>query len=400
MQPEFVQIFIYLALAYTVDGFLMSASRRLRLPDFLAHILTGVMLGGIALLYTKFFGDKPPGFLNNEFVAYLSYFGLILFLMQLGFSFDPKFSRLDNDRRAPQVAVFILLNVFILGLIGYFGLTGGSIKGTIFIIIAFLSINIGAMLTSNFPINPVLKRPMTNLIQTAVIVDLFAILAFSFMEQLRFWGEFNGGSVRNLIFYGFILLLFLLPVVIPEWTTRLYRGTEKVIGQFTTVFKIGLFFVFLFAGFRLGFSILLMGIWGGMVFRNFAGENRFDVAERTFALSSFLYVLPFVQIGQMLIVDWQENVLFWQNLAYILMGLMLVSMIFGLIFLKAQRFAKLLAMGVFARGELSLIILWLGNRVEYIDDKLFIVAVVAVVASSLIGKLMFLRPLKVQAAKS
>ncbi len=398
MQAEFTQIFIYLALAYTIDGFFMSASRRMRLPDFMAHILTGVVLGGIALLYSKFFGDGTPSFVVNKFVAFLSYFGLILFLMQLGFSFDPKFSRIDNDRRAPQVVVFILLNIIFLGLIGYFGLTGGGFKGTILLIIAFLSINIGALLTSNFPIDPELKRPVTNLIQTAVIIDLFAILVFSIMEQFRFWGEFNDGSVRNMIAYGFILLMFLLLVFIPERLTLLFGWTERLIGQFTTVFKIGLFFIFLFAGLKLGVSILLLGIWGGMVFRNFAGENRFDVAERTFALSSFLYILPFVQIGQMLILHWEEYVLFWQHLAYILMGLILVSMIFGLIFLKAQRYAKLLAMAVFARGELSLIILWLGNRVDYIDDKLFIVAVVAVLASGLIGKVLFLKPFKSQAA--
>ncbi|MGH1366037.1 MAG: cation:proton antiporter [Calditrichia bacterium] len=397
MEAKFIQIFAYLAMTYTLDGFLMSASRRLRLPDFIAHILTGVVLGGVVLIYSHLFGYKTvPDFVDNQFVAFLSYFGMILFLMQMGFSFDLKFFRVNRERIVPQVIIFLLLNVLVMGTVGYFGLTHQSFQATALLIIAFLSINIGALLTSNFPLNPTLKRPITNLIQTAVVVDLIAILFFTGMDLVRYWSDYDGTNLVNVAVYTFILILFLLPLLIPEKMTKLYNATERWIGEFTTVFKIGVFFVFLFACLKLGVSVLLVGIWGGMVFRNLAGENRFDVAEQTFALSSFLYVLPFVQIGQLLILLWKDYVFFWSSLAYILIGLILVSTIFGLIFLKKQRYAKLLAMGVFARGELTLLILWLGFRVNYIGKELFIVSVIAVILSSLIGKAMFLRPFEAQ----
>ncbi len=393
VNQELIQLFLFLAGVYFINGILISFVRYLKLADFIAHLLTGVAFGSILIGWSELFGSGVvQSFQDNSLISLLSYVGLLVFLTQLGYNFDIKLFQLADKISLLHAFALIVLIGLGIGSVSYFGLGSKEIWLTIFLIIAFMSINVGNALSGNFPVAPRLKKPFTNLIRIGVILDITAVLLFTVFILVFRYQDYSITNFRIEILYWAILLLFILPVIFPRATNKLFSLLEKVMKDFALLLKLGIFFLFFYISFQVGISYLLVGVWAGMLLRSLAGSTEFTVKQKFFPIATFFYIFPFVEIGQNLVYKWQYLFTFWPLLNYILIALAIISFTFGLTVVRKKDFPLLLAFGVFPRGELCLLILWLSQKFDLLSPSIFIPAVIAVIVSTILGRLLFIRP--------
>lgn len=458
MNVIFSQIFLYLAGVYCLNSGLIYLARRLKISDFIAHILTGVLFAAAVSGWAALFGPQNAqpyqtgyritdhtldnlraegvsettlanlaGIKNrvyvgegvfldtltarvgeaealrhktqifrlavvsdktfNTFILFLTQLGLLLFLVQIGFNFDPKFFQAGGDTALKQAFLLMALIVLVLGGTGYFLLFAQNAWLTLFWVIAFLSIHIGAVLSARFPITLSLKKPLKDLVQLAVILDIVTLMLFALVSLYLQFRGYNPSGLKGDLPRWVALAFFILPALLPRKTEQFFGFFQKLLGEYTILLKVGFFFLFLYFGFHSGLSVLILGIWAGLLFKSFAGAVHFEVQQKFFSNVSFLYIFPFVEIGRSLISPREYSLDFWYAFGVILAALASVSLVIALISLRKREYPLALSLGAFPRGELSVLILWLFKESYLIPFSLFIASVVVVMVSSLLGSL-------------
>ncbi len=394
MENVFIELFLYLACVYFINGLLINLFRYLKIADFIANVMTGVIFGGILIAWGQLVG--PEGverLVGNKFINFVSYVGLMLFMMQLGFNFEPRFFNFRSNSVMVQAIIFVALNSAFLGAVCYYLLGIQETLPMLTLVIAFLTINIGSILSSNFPIDPTLKRPFTNLIQLAVILDVIAILLFS---GIFFWLKVRGyepADIQQDLINVAILAIFLIPILSQNTFQKIFSFLERWSQNYTVLLKLGTFFLFLYAGFQMGLSVLVLGLWAGQIFKSLSGPARSDIRHKFFPVATFVYILPFVEIGMTLVLNWEYAGNFIYHFHVVLLTLVVITVVFSLLGIALKNFTFAIAMGAFPRGELTVLILWLAEQIELIPKSMFVLSVSVVLVTSLLGRLLFLRPL-------
>lgn len=471
MDSVFGQVFLYLAGIYLINGFLISLFRRLKLPDFTAHVLTGVVFAIVITGWGNLFGpnivkgyenkfaitdqsiaylqtDSLPDSLVNQLsglkgrvfagedafvdtllvkigpeqissykskilqythydteffkllLLFLTQIGLLLFLIQLGFNFDHKFFKLNDSGFFSRAMLILALDILLLGGVAYFLLFNKNFLISIFITIAFLSINLGAVLSVNFPITLSMKKPLKNLVQIAVALDILAIIFFTILTYYLRYKQHGISLLKSNLVYFLIITFFILPVIMPSKTEQFFQFLQKLGKTFIILFKSALFFLFLYLGYRAGISILFLGIWAGLLLRIFAASHQMEVNQRFLSIASFLYVIPFAEVGRSLAAAHAYSGNFGSRLLIILLSLAIISLLAALTGLRKKAFPLILSLGTFPRGEIALLILWLLKNTYLLPASVFAVSAIAVLITSLLGSLLtriiFTRPFRFQ----
>ena len=402
MEQQFIQIFFYLAATYLIDGVLISLFRRIKLADFIAHILTGVILGFSLTMLGSVFGDGSIELiLKNEFIRFIAYVGLLLFVMHLGFNFDMKFFKMNSEKHVfLYTSILVLISMVLLGGLGYLGLFEKNIIPSFLFFIAFLGINIGSVLFRNFPVPPGLKKPFTLLLRIAITLDLLVIILFSCFQLYAHYANSGLTNFKIELLSWLILAIFALLSFLPAKIEQISRWMYHITGEFAMLLKLGIFFLFIYAGLKVGISILLLGIWAGLLFRSLAGSTQFEAQQKFFPIASYLYILPFVEVGRFLVMEWQSTATFWPHLSYILLTLVVISLLYSLIMVFQEQHALIFGLGVFPRGELTILVLWLLKELSFsqvvFPKSVIIISIIAVIITSLLGtllgKILFIHP--------
>lgn len=397
MNLLFVKLFLYLASVYTLSGIFISIGRRLKAPDFVANILAGLVIG---LALTSLSMMFSPDFLNvfsdpqtAAYVHFLVYTGVLIFFVQIGFNIDLRFLKPDPMGLMTLAGVLAGILVLVLGFSGYFLIFDGGLKPTLALVISLMSINLGAVLASNFPMPANYKKPFTDLVHISIILDLLVIIIFSAVNFFWYYQDYSFQDFDADFIYWLILIVFIVMAAVPRKSLSFFKMFPEWMGEHLFFLKMGIFFLFLFAGFRVGISILLMGLWAGWLLRIFAGKSQEMVREKVFSSTSFLYILPFVEIGRSLMTTAGAAEIPWSSTVVILISLGAVSLLIAVALLNKKEYPLVALLGTFPRGDISLLILWMFWQAEILKFPFFVAAVVAVVLSSLIagfgGQLVF-----------
>ncbi|RMF61159.1 MAG: hypothetical protein D6748_02325 [Calditrichaeota bacterium] len=392
MNNQFVQLFFYLAGLYIIDGVVISYTRRLKISDFVGHILTGVIFG-ILLKHSSTLLNREifTSLSQNNFIFYLAQLGILVFFMQLGFNFSPKMFTTGNKKKLLlYTSLLVLISTLVLGIVGYGYLFHKEGRSTFYFVIAFLGINIGALLSRNFPVPTGFKRTFTTIVQMALLVDLLVIFIFSFVQWYHTYLPMNPHdwlieTLSWLLLTGFFALLF-FPKALDISSRFLYQW----LGEFAMLLKLGVFFLFIYAGLKVGLSIMLIGLWSGFLFRYLAASTQFEAQQKFFPIASYLYLIPFVEIGRFLVYQWDASPFFWQQLIFTLLGVAGIAIFYSMVMSAFKEKAMIFGLGVLPRGELSVLILWLlltptitGTMV--LPTSMIVVGILAVMITSLIG---------------
>jgi len=352
--PIFLDITIITGLA----AFLAIIFRILRQPAILAYILTGVILGPLAI-----------GRINNpEVVRSLSEIGLTLLLFMVGLEL-----KLSELKAVGKVAfVTGIGQIVFTSIIGFF----------ISLILGFdviVSVYIGIALTFSSTIIIVKllsdKRDLKSLygkisVGFLLVQDFVAILALIFLSG------FNTGSISIdpgefvlVIIKGILLfagVIYLSKAILPKIVENIPHSSETLLlFSLAWAFAISL----LVSSPLVGFSIEIGGFLAGLALAN--SVESFQIVARVKSLRDFFIILFFVSLGTGLVLANFSQILIPAIIfsAFILIGNPLIVMIIiGALGYK-KRIGFLAGLTVAQISEFSLILIFLGNKLGHLSDE-------------------------------
>ncbi len=323
-----------------------------------------------------------PGFLLLQFLSTL---GLLLFFMHLGANFDRRFLQLiRNPHFLIQAAIVVVPLAGGLGLGGYFLLFDHTPLPLLLWGVPCLSVNIGALLAVCFPVRPVLKESVSRLILLAVVLDALAIAGYAWALLLENYRP-APGRIWTDAPYWLLLCAFAAMMIWQNPVERARRWLHRRNAEFTILLRFALILIFIYAGLRIDFPLLLLGLGAGILFQTLFGEADHALRQRFFAGAAFLYVLPFAAAGHALFSRLMFDPQIWIAAGLMLMLFALIAAVVGLAWIWQNENPWVMALGSFPRGEIALLILWMFKQQHLISTSVFLSTALAIVFSTLLG---------------
>ena len=410
------QVFLYLACVFLLNSLAIYIFRRLKLSDFIAHILTGVIFSAGLMIFSQYihpdtaisfdvqyqleqetlnslsragadsskianlenftragavnetaFVDSLSAILGQEMVAeqywailnesrnespvaiiiaFLGIIGATLFLIHLGFNFDPRFLTAGNNMSLfVQVVLISIISLVIVGSACYFFVFDQQLAPSLLLTGAFLSLSIGAVLTSRLPMKSDYKVPFSILVKSAAVLDVLSIIIFSIVVVFFQYQQNSWQRLDDDIFYWVALIVMTLLVLLSQFTNAFFELFQKWIGSYVSIIKIGMLFLFLYIGFHINLPFLMLGIWAGLLMKFLFSTPQQEQQKYFFAAAQFLYILPFVEIGRILFQAEIFNQASGYNISVIILALICTSLLIGLLNIRNKNFPLMMAIG-------------------------------------------------------
>lgn len=366
-------IFLDITIIVGIASILSIIFKILKQPAILAYILTGVILGPLAVLQIS----------NLEVVRSLSGIGITLLLFMVGL--ELKISELKTIGKVAFITG--IGQIFFTSIIGFCIslLLGFNIIPSIYISLAltFSSTIIIVKLLSD-------KRDLKSLygkitVGFLLVQDFVAILALILLSG------FNTGSVTinpldfvSVVIKGFLLfsaVIYLSKNILPKVIERIPHSPETLF-----LFSLAWAFVIslLVSSPLIGFSIEIGGFLAGLALAN--SKESFQIVARVKPLRDFFITIFFVSLGTGLVFDNFFQIIIPAVIfsSFILIGNPLIVMILiGALGYK-KRIGFLAGLTVAQISEFSIILIFLGNKLGHLSDEVVsLVTLVGVITFTL-----------------
>jgi Kef-type K+ transport system membrane component KefB len=353
------KIFLDVTIVICIAAALSFVFKFLKQPLILAYILTGILIGPLALVDVA----------HEEMLHVMAQFGITLLLFMVGL--DLKISDLKSVGKVSLITgtgqiIFTSLIGFLISL-GF----GFSIITSFYISIAltFSSTIIIVKLLSD-------KRDLHSLygkisVGFLLVQDFFAILLLIFLsgftsvngESLSVW-SFILTLIKGGILFG--IVIFLSKNILPKIVDSIARSSEGL-------FLFSLAWAFGLASFvsspLIGFSVEIGGFLAGLSLAN-STEN-FQISSKIRPLRDFFITIFFVILGMNLAFGHIGAVLITSILLslFVLIGNpVIVMIILGLMGYR-KRTSFLAGLTVAQISEFSLIVIFLGSKIGHVSDE-------------------------------
>jgi len=351
-------IFLDLTIIICTAAFFSLIFRFFKQPEILAYILTGVILGPLAVAKIN----------NPEAVRSLSEIGITLLLFMVGL--ELKLSDLKAVGRVAFITgvgqiVFTSLIGFIISLA-----LGFSVIASAYISVALTfssTIIIVKLLSDKKDIKSLYGKISVGFL---LVQDFFAILALIFLSGFNA----NGVSVNALDFVFVILkgvllfglVIYLSKAILPRFIEKIPHTSESLF-----LFSLALAFAmsFLVSFPPIGFSIEIGGFLAGLALAN--SVESFQIVARVRPLRDFFITIFFVSLGTGLILENFAEILIPALIfsLFILIGNPIIVMIIIGLFGYKKRIGFLAGLTVAQISEFSLILVFLGNRLGHLSNE-------------------------------
>jgi len=358
-------------------AFLSIVFRFLKQPPILAYILTGVLLGPLAIFHIQ----------DAEVMRSLSEIGITLLLFMLGL--ELRFSELKSVGKISfftgigQIVFTTVVGFIISTILGFSPIVSFYIS----IALTFSSTIIIVKLLSD-------KKDLNSLygkisIGFLLIQDFVAILALIFLS-----GFTQGGSVSIMEF----IIIILKAIVLFGWVILLSKKflpylINKIAHSSEILFLFSLAWAFGIAAIisspMVGFSIEIGGFLAGLALAN--SYESYQIITKIRPLRDFFITIFFVTLGMGLVISDLNSILIPGIILslFVLIGNPLIVMIIMGVLGYRKRTGFLAGLTVAQISEFSLIVIYMGNRIGHVPDQYvalitFIGAVTFVVSTYMI----------------
>jgi len=377
---------LFLGLIYLLFPIWLKLFRKLNCPDFITFIWTGFFLGGLVVLIQSSTFLKFTFLVKiNSLYVFILYFSLFLFLVQLGNNINLKTIRNLSSGITYTILIFLFLNLVLIGGGVYYFVLRSDIITAIIVFLAFLSINIGPLMMQYVKYRRELHKEVLLYIQLATLIDIFIIIAFSVMHTLI------NIKLSKDIFGTEVLILIILFAITIITSLKSIKGNLKSLIQnqnleYIIPIGIGIILVVFIIGIRTDISLFLLAIWFGIILNLMGGSPGSRMRTRLNSFASVLYPVPFIEVGRIVFMDYHQSLSFWLYLNYFILAPIVTAFLFGIYMRIRGENKGYYFFSFFARGEISLIILWMVYRQNLVSNHLFIAAVIAIVLSTLVSQ--------------
>jgi Kef-type K+ transport system membrane component KefB len=386
---------------------------RVRQPIVLGEILAGVALGGLALAGLSF----VEAIRSDAVIRFLAELGAVILLFQIGLESDVRSMR-RVGARAFSVATIGVVAPFALGtwIVGPYLLPGLSDAAYLFLGAALTATSVG--ITGRvFRDASALHRPEAQIVLgAAVIDDVLGLVILAVVSAIATKGavEASALGITVLQAFGFLAGALVLGQVGAPLLSRAFVTINRGIGM-KFAFAISLCLTFAYAAHAIGLAPIVGAFAAGLVleevhFKGFdaphiRGEiitaiehadartrtRVLDVVERHrlrhledlvepvgHFLVPIFFVLAGMQVKLELLADPALLALAATLTAVAVAGKLLCGIAAG----NVDRW--LVGWGMVPRGEVGLIFAFVGKELGVLDDRLFSVVVLMVLATTLI----------------
>lgn len=382
-----------LAILLLVDFLLLSLIRKCRLPDFFGHIAAGILVGVVGKISTH------PGTVfsvltanrSNPVFSILVETGLFFFFFELGVRATLQLYK-DNSFRDFRALALNSLLVFILTIMVALLMknTGLSTMQIIFLPIAFLSVDIGGLVTSHV-FNPgKLQSRYFDFIKFSAaqeIIALGALLVFVLTTRISV-AQVDSLQVLLLVL-GSVLFTMM---VVPAW--QKYRQTYLK-GFPLFLINISILLILVSVLFTLQISILLCGFFAGLTLQCILSRNQNPTDGLPVSVFRFFMVFPFISIGISLTsgFNWPLVNL---NLLLILFILITTAFVMGLFWMRYKRDFLTPSLALLFRGEITLLILYWGVFQQLVRIELLTATVLIIFVLHFLSRLGILNKIQLK----
>ncbi len=326
---------------------------------------------------------------SNPFAVlleFLVYVGLMLYLMQMGVNLNPRVLQLHQDRIfLLHASIIVIISVVVLFSGGYFLIFDQHIIPSFLWMIAFLSINIGSLISVVFPLKSPFKSPFSRLIQISVLLDILALAGYGWIVLAKNYQHNFEAQLKADAIYWIILMIFTAIMPMHSQIRSIIKHFQSWLGDFSILLRLGFILLFLYAGSRINFPVLILGLGAGFLFRVLLQSESLDFRQRFFSNASFLYILPFAEIGRLFFQPGIYLTATWIAVMWMLAMFAVLAIFIALVWFTQTGFPKVMGIGAFPRGEMSALIWWLFYKASFISANVFLSGVLAVILSTLLG---------------
>jgi Kef-type K+ transport system membrane component KefB len=380
------EVILFLSLIYLFFPFWLKLFRKINFPDFITYIWSGFFLGGLIALLKNFTFLKFT-FISetNSIYIFVLYLSLFLFLVQLGNNINFNTPKYLTSEITFQILVFLLLNLIIIGGGIYFFVLRSDVITAIIFFLAFISINIGPLMMQYVTFELELDKEISRYIQLATLLDIFIITTFSVIHTLVNF-NLSGGFFLTEAVLLIILLIVAFATFLNVFKSKLESLFQKQHLEYFIPFSLGLILVIFMIGIKTSISFFLLAIWYGIFLNLIGATPGSQIKNRFNTVVSILYPLPFIEIGRIVFMDYHHSLRFWLYLNYLLLALIGITFLFNMYLRIRGEKREFYFFSFFARGEISVIILWIVYKQSLISNHLFIAAVLAIVISTILSQ--------------
>lgn len=359
-------VFFEITIILIIASFLSVLFRFIKQPPILSYILAGIIIGPLGLMVIE----------SKDVVRAMAEIGITLLLFMIGLELRiPDLKSIGKVALITGIAQIIFTSVigFIISLALGFG-----VIPSLYIAVALTfssTIIIVKLLSDKKDLNSLYGKISVGFL---LVQDLFAIIVLILLSGFAV----NGGGVKLLeiaivLSKGlalFLAVLFLSKNILPSLLNKIARSPETLF-LFSIAWAFGI--SALVASPMVGFSIEIGGFLAGLALAN--SSESFHISSRIRSLRDFFIIIFFVTLGMGMTISDIGKVLVPGLLlsAFVLIGNPIIVMsVMGLLGYK-KRTSFLAGLTVAQISEFSLILVFLGNKLNHLSDE--VVALVTLV---------------------
>lgn len=350
-----MDIFVQLSLIIVFAALVASVMRVLKQPLIVGHILTGVIVGPMALGF----------FQNLDAMEALSKFGISILLFIVGMGLSPKVvkdvGKVSVITGIGQIIFTTFFGFLIANLFGYPLVTSMYIA----IALTFSStIIILKLLTDRGDTEKLYGRISIGFLLVQDLVATLILLAVS-----TYAGSGNASEVMLLVLskgIGVTLILAFLGIKVLPKLSAFFASSGELLFLFSIGWGLGIAALFQYIGFSLEVGALLAGV--ALSFTPYSQE----MASKLKPLRDFFLIIFFVSLGAGLVVS-DIGSLLPQVLLFSLFVLvgnpLIILILMGFLGYK-KRTSFMAGLTVAQISEFSLILILLGVQVGHLETKI------------------------------
>lgn len=349
--------YIELTVIITLAAFLAIVFRFLKQPPILAYILTGFILGPLAVFHIG----------STEVLRSFSEIGITLLLFMLGLEL-----RLSELKSVGKISIITGLGQIIFTTIfGYIlaVLLGFSTIAAIYIAIALTfssTIIIVKLLSDKKDLNSLYGKIAVGFL---LVQDFVAILALIFLSGFTTGQDvsiftFSLIILKAVVLFGWVIVLS--RYVLPRVLNKISHSSE-ILFLFSLAWAFGVAAVV--SSPVVGFSIEIGGFLAGLALAN--SIESYQIITKIRPLRDFFITIFFVMLGMGLVLSDLNQILIPGIILslFVLIGNPLIVMIImGVLGFRKQT-GFLAGLTVAQISEFSLIVAFMGNRIGHLSDQ-------------------------------
>ncbi len=387
MNEAIAQFFFYLAAVYVLSAPVLFWTRRMRLQDFTAYLIAGMLLG-LGLVWLKPYPSilHRIFFENNVFIFFANHMGLLVYLIILGLNFELSLFRWASSRVMRVTSVLGAANGSAFFLIGMLFFFRNEWFPALFFTTAFLTVGLGALVRNLLEKGIQFRAELTEIVQAGSLLDVLTIAAFATIHTV-FQNLHRQYSLVDLIFLV-AFMVFSIPIVFRRRFAPWLNRIPMVASESIVLIALGIFLITLNLAYSSGLSVFFIGFWAGLFLKNMIPRFEQFPFQRVVNSSSFIYLLPFADVGRMIVMNFAG----WAAVGFVVGGMVfVVAIILGFYWIylvKQEHYSWPIALGTVPGGELSILILWLIWRSGIIGNAVASGAVLTILITTIVWELM------------